>query len=1192
MKNPWLGLSSYTEESLNDYQFNGRSEAIVVLSSLISRNLFVTLYGRSGIGKTSLLQAGVYPVFRKKGMFPVTIRLNDVSDTGLPASEKLWDLLIKDLENKGCRYVPCDKNDPCKPDFSKTLVLRELFSAGRFVDSQNQEIIPVLVLDQFEEVLYHAPLASKLLLKQFYALIDDNYDTTIGHPSWHEETNFRIVVSIREDDLYLFEDFIDTLNCPDLKENRYRLLPLSDDEAKEVILNPAKDVFEEGRENEIAEKIISLLHENGKSMNTLMLSLICHVLFEQAAKRNRKIMLSDLDSYKDIIETYYLEATKNLPKSQLYYLEDKLIDDQGRRTTIYLADLEKHAPLAKQFLTGTNNRILNQNQGRVEFIHDQLAAAVFKIKSTRKSKRTKQIGIAALIITLLIIFFISFSKLPGNLNHNNKIYINSAENIKNNTYVDSIAIDDEHIHNIVDCPNLKHINIKSQLEEIYIINCRNLTSVNYPQNFKGIIKFVNSPYLKDDSVLIRSENLPVGYNYSIDWINYYFLYDSIQSKLTLHRLGGKKNEIEAYFPFAPFNDSIKNLIDFYVPYGYKNQIQQLESYHPFRSINELPVYCTWQINFDGMIAYFLAKENKLISVITIFGIILVQFLFWFSAYNLYHRRKNTKNSPIIILLYSFFYGIGMSLIVIIAFMAFYWAVYNWLYPWNQLIAIISGTLGALLCIILIYGSTFYALYLYFKEKGVKGFIKDCKNAIAKSPQNTKYLILEIWKSLKNRFNILKSHIIKVSEIIKNTIIKLICAVIQKINEIVKSSKQFLRPTIYVSIAIIAILTVGFGWAYIYGKKSRENYLIELNKLFDKNETHRALAIIDQLKSTKESRLYPFFNDTINAIKDTIAQYINRNSNHLIAKISPATLNELSEKQNMPLITKSLNKILDISKDASAIAFNIELQSEKYPRDQIVILDLNNMYIDTISNTGNYYNFRASFSPSANYIITANDSWPYKRYIYSLKDKNLNEIPNPNRNFVSNLVMINDSIFYYLNYPTLYKTNTLQSEEDVKIQENSELRYSLHYINPDFIAGLNTNNKIVIYNTKIKKRNYISETSVGDIRAINFEYAITDKGLFDIREDSIIYEDWNLYPYNNDVVKLSQIGQAYILTDLNGHERAFIPLDSEGLYYSEIFIKGNSIISKYKDTIFVYKIDMTKENKYIITEDDKRIFNLK
>jgi len=59
-----------------------------------------------------------------------------------------------------------------------------------------------MVLDQFEEILYNAPKASRLLITQLYALIDDNYNLQISHPSWHEETNFRIVVSIREDDLF------------------------------------------------------------------------------------------------------------------------------------------------------------------------------------------------------------------------------------------------------------------------------------------------------------------------------------------------------------------------------------------------------------------------------------------------------------------------------------------------------------------------------------------------------------------------------------------------------------------------------------------------------------------------------------------------------------------------------------------------------------------------------------------------------------------------------------------------------------------------------------------------------------------------------------------------------------------------------------------------------------------------------
>ena len=64
--NPWMGLNSYEEpsEDSNSYKFCGRQRETYELVQLIEHNSFVTLYGSTGIGKTSLLRAGVFPVLK------------------------------------------------------------------------------------------------------------------------------------------------------------------------------------------------------------------------------------------------------------------------------------------------------------------------------------------------------------------------------------------------------------------------------------------------------------------------------------------------------------------------------------------------------------------------------------------------------------------------------------------------------------------------------------------------------------------------------------------------------------------------------------------------------------------------------------------------------------------------------------------------------------------------------------------------------------------------------------------------------------------------------------------------------------------------------------------------------------------------------------------------------------------------
>ena len=63
--NPWPGLSAFTEV-LAPY-FCGRTEETEELFRRVKRKLLTTLFGMSGLGKTSLLQAGLFPILRREG---------------------------------------------------------------------------------------------------------------------------------------------------------------------------------------------------------------------------------------------------------------------------------------------------------------------------------------------------------------------------------------------------------------------------------------------------------------------------------------------------------------------------------------------------------------------------------------------------------------------------------------------------------------------------------------------------------------------------------------------------------------------------------------------------------------------------------------------------------------------------------------------------------------------------------------------------------------------------------------------------------------------------------------------------------------------------------------------------------------------------------------------------------------------
>ena len=91
-ENPWLGLSSYSEESRAYFQ--GRDDEAAELARRVRRKLLTVLFGQSGLGKTSLLRAGLVPRLRGEGFCPVYVRV-DYSPESPPPSEQIKQAIFK-----------------------------------------------------------------------------------------------------------------------------------------------------------------------------------------------------------------------------------------------------------------------------------------------------------------------------------------------------------------------------------------------------------------------------------------------------------------------------------------------------------------------------------------------------------------------------------------------------------------------------------------------------------------------------------------------------------------------------------------------------------------------------------------------------------------------------------------------------------------------------------------------------------------------------------------------------------------------------------------------------------------------------------------------------------------------------------------------------------------------------------------
>ena len=137
--NPWIGLNSYQEGQV----IYGRSREIQDLSMSVFYNRQTVVYGRSGIGKSSLLHAGIFPMARLRGCLPISVRFDHASEFSY--RQQLIQCIADAVLAAGgvMRDTQIDQDAPQS--------LWEFFH--RMQPQKDGHIItPLIVIDQFEEI--------------------------------------------------------------------------------------------------------------------------------------------------------------------------------------------------------------------------------------------------------------------------------------------------------------------------------------------------------------------------------------------------------------------------------------------------------------------------------------------------------------------------------------------------------------------------------------------------------------------------------------------------------------------------------------------------------------------------------------------------------------------------------------------------------------------------------------------------------------------------------------------------------------------------------------------------------------------------------------------------------------------------------------------------------------------------------
>lgn len=424
-KNPWAGLSSYEDpekakrEGRKPKLFCGRDDESHNVAQLISGNIFVTLYGKSGTGKTSLLNAGVFPRLRQKRYLPISIRLSmdalGISFQQCIIKQLTQTLEIADGQMQTINVVPLSLDEQA-PDY-----LWSFFARTRFTDNEGRTLFPVMVLDQFEEVFRDRRNDAEALLCQIAYLMDESHALTprlVDGISYKYDFNFRFVASIREDDLYRLEDSIDNNYLSELKRCRYRLRSLSEQSAREAILIPGEGLFRSEEEEHIVQTIISIArNKDDHSISTNLLSLVCNRIFVDSQRNGSSYITQPIvDTFvnSNPFERFYNEATRGFSNREKSYIEEHLVDSTGRRNSMPESDFLLHVKNGVKLLEG-DARILQRTSTssdsgnyRIELIHDSFCEPLAGLKEKRRRIRRMKWAAFFSTIGLLCIGIVGF----------------------------------------------------------------------------------------------------------------------------------------------------------------------------------------------------------------------------------------------------------------------------------------------------------------------------------------------------------------------------------------------------------------------------------------------------------------------------------------------------------------------------------------------------------------------------------------------------------------------------------------------------------------------------------------------------------------------------------------------------------------------------------------------------------------
>lgn len=356
-REPFKFLDSYTPDDRDI--FFGREEEIENIYNRFYRKRILVVYGKSGTGKTSVINCGLISRIPPEDLYVISIR----------GGHRPYDNLISGLQ----------KHTGGQQD--NTLDLVESVYSATFKPI-------VIIFDQFEELF---TIASKDQREKFILELQKLNETRMA---------IDLILIIREEFLADLTDLEKYL--PELFDNRFRIEKMTRTQAIEAITEPCKQCgigLEEGLPGTIVDNLIARSGE----VDLPDMQILLDRLYRTALKDDDENItisgkhLEKIGSFDRVLEDFLEE--------QLSLMKDKetgkkvlfaLVSGEGTKIPLTIDEISErtsHLNLSKSELQKIINhlidvRILNERneEGAYELKHDSLARIVFNIIPVEEHK--------------------------------------------------------------------------------------------------------------------------------------------------------------------------------------------------------------------------------------------------------------------------------------------------------------------------------------------------------------------------------------------------------------------------------------------------------------------------------------------------------------------------------------------------------------------------------------------------------------------------------------------------------------------------------------------------------------------------------------------------------------------------------------------------------------------------------------